>query len=180
VNGQPLEEMDAAQWRSAISWVPQEPQILDGTVAENLRLAKSLAREPDLRSASARAGFDEVLSQLPDGFETRLGAGGVQLSSGERKRLGLARAFLRSAPLWILDEPTAHLDPALEELVRQSLDKLPGDRTVVTIAHRLAGLPSCDQVIILADGRIAEQGRPADLRHQDSVYRQLVAAYASP
>jgi thiol reductant ABC exporter CydD subunit len=180
VNGQPLEEMDAAQWRSAISWVPQEPQILDGTVAENLRLANPLAGEPDLRSASVRAGFDEVLSLLADGFETRLGAGGVQLSSGERKRLGLARAFLRSAPLWILDEPTAHLDPALEDRVRQSLDELPEDRTVVTIAQRLAGLPSCDQVVILADGRLAEQGRPADLRHQDSIYRQLVAAYASP
>jgi ABC-type multidrug transport system fused ATPase/permease subunit len=150
---------------------------LTGTIEENLRLACPACTREALRAAARRSGAEAFIDTLPDGYDTRLGASGIRLSAGEVKRLGLARAFLRDAPLWILDEPTALLDADLEAFVRDSLMALPAERTLIMIAHRLAGLPPCDQVLVMADGMTVESGPPAELAKRGTIYPQLVAAY---
>jgi ATP-binding cassette subfamily C protein CydD len=175
--GQSAEHVDPAAWRRRVSWLPQTPALLDGTIEENLRLARPGCSREVLRTAARCAGAQAFIDTLPDGYDTQVGSSGVRLSAGEVKRIGLARAFLRDAPLWILDEPTALLDADLEAYVRDSLDALPAERTLVLIAHRLAGLPPCDQVLVLAEGSTVESGSPAVLAERGTIYPQLVAAY---
>jgi ATP-binding cassette subfamily C protein CydD len=176
-DGQPDDAIEPAAWRRKVSWLPQTPTLLAGTIEENLRLASPGCTRTALEAAARRAGADAFIEALPEGYETRIGDGGLRLSAGEVKRIGLARAFLRDAPLWILDEPTALLDADLEAFVRESLDALPAERTLLLIAHRLAGLPPCDQVLVLAEGVAIESGSPAALAEHGAIYPQLVAAY---
>lgn len=176
-DGQPAERVDPAAWRRRVSWLPQTPSLLAGTIEENLRLASPGCSQEALRAAARQAGAEAFIAAQPDGYDTRVGEAGLRLSAGEVKRIGLARAFLRDAPLWILDEPTALLDADLETYVRDALDALPDGRTLILIAHRLAGLPPCDQVLVLADGRTVESGAPATLAEHGSIYPQLMAAY---
>jgi len=176
-DGRPAEDVDPAAWRRRVSWLPQTVALLDGTIEENLRLARPDCSRDSLRWAARCAGAEAFINLLPDGYDTRVGTSGIRLSAGEVKRIGLARAFLRDAPLWILDEPTALLDTDLEAIVRDSLSALPAERTLVLIAHRLAGLPPCDQVLVLAEGRTVESGSPAVLAEHGTIYPQLLAAY---
>jgi len=177
LNGQPCEAVDAAFWRRSISWLPQSPALLSGTIEENLRLAKPDSSLEAIRTAARRAGAEAFIAALPEGYDTQVGEAGLRLSAGEVKRIGLARAFLRDAPLWILDEPTALLDTDLEAFVRDSLQALPADRTLLLISHRLAGLPPCDQIVVLAQGTAVESGTPAELAQSGTIYPELLAAY---
>ncbi len=176
-SGQPAPDSQAAAWRRTISWLPQSPSLLEGTIEHNIRIARPDCSPLELIAASDRAGAHAFIQMLPAGYATLVGSEGIRLSAGEVKRIGLARAFLRDAPLWILDEPTALLDADLEVQVRQALASLPADRTLVLIAHRLAGLPPCDEILVLAGGRLVEAGEPATLMKTGRVYPQLVAAY---
>ncbi len=151
-----LASCDAAAWRTQIAWVPQRPTLFRGTVADNIRLGNDAATAPDIQSAAALAGADAFVRELPAGYETVVGDGGRPLSAGEAQRIALARAFLRDAPLVILDEPTANLDPESAELVDAAVERLRDGRTVLLIAHRPELARRADRVVMLASGRIVE------------------------
>jgi ATP-binding cassette, subfamily C, bacterial CydD len=144
-------------WRAMIAWVPQHPSLFRGTVAENIRLGDPSASDRRVAEAAARAGAQGFVAALPQGFETVVGDGGRALSPGERRRIGLARAFLRDASLVILDEPTADLDPANVGLVSRAVRDLAAYRTVLLIAHRSELLAQADQVLWLRDGAIVPE-----------------------
>jgi ATP-binding cassette subfamily C protein CydD len=119
---------------------------------------------------------DEFVSELPQGWHTPLGEAGQRLSSGQAQRLALARAFLRDAPLLLLDEPTAHLDPEQDDLLGAVIERLRGGRTVLLIAHRLGSVTGADRVAVLDQGRVLEQGQPGELRLTGGAYARLLAA----
>jgi thiol reductant ABC exporter CydD subunit len=147
-----LADCDARAWRRQLAWVPQQPSLLHGTIAQNILLADPSADFERVREAARLAGADGFISRLPDGYETIVGEGGRGLSAGERRRIALARAFLRDALLVILDEPTADLDPASAEIVAAAVQRLGRRRTVLLIAHRPELVLVADRVVTLHDG----------------------------
>jgi ATP-binding cassette, subfamily C, bacterial CydD len=157
VGGDDLATIEPGAWRRHTALVPQHPTLFRGTVAENIRLGDPAAGDDRVRSAAELAGVHDVVSQLPDGYETVVGDGGRQLSAGQRRRLALARAFLRDAPLVVLDEPTADLDPASAASVAEALERLRAGRTVVLVAHRTELAAQADRVVRLEGGRILQQ-----------------------
>jgi thiol reductant ABC exporter CydD subunit len=156
VGGVDLADCDPEAWRRLVAWVPQQPMIFRGTVAENVRLGDPSASDEGVREAARLAGADGFVAALPSGYDTLVGDGGRTLSAGERRRIALARAFLRDAPLVILDEPTADLDPASAELVADAIDRLRAGRTVLVIAHRPELAGRADRVIAIDRGKAVE------------------------
>ena len=154
VGADELALLDAEAWRRRTAYVPQRPMLFRGTIADNIRLGDPAADEERVRSAAALAGADGFVSRLPAQYETVVGDGGRQLSTGQRRRLALARAFLRDAPLVILDEPTADLDDASAEIVADAIGRLRVGRTVVLVAHRPELAALADRIVRLEDGHI--------------------------
>ena len=152
VGGIDLSACQIEAWRALTAWVPQHPTLFRGTVAENIRLAAPTADDWRVREAAVRAGADAFISALPGGYDTVVGDGGRPLSPGERRRIGLARAFLRDAPLVVLDEPTADLDPRTVAIVSDAVRRLEMRRTVLLIAHRPELVQHADRVVALIDG----------------------------
>jgi thiol reductant ABC exporter CydD subunit len=150
--GVDLSGCDAESWRHQIAWVPQHPTLFRATVADNIRLGDPAASDRRVRDAAALAGAADVIAHLPEGYATVVGDGGRALSPGERRRIGLARAFLRNAPLVILDEPTADLDPASVAVVAQAVRRLREGRTMLVIAHRPELVRHADRVVVLSGG----------------------------
>ncbi len=148
---------------SSLAWVPQHPYLFQGTLAENLRLARPEATPEQMLEALRATGLDTWVDTLPDGLETDLGERGSRLSGGEAQRLALARAFLKGAPLLILDEPTAHLDPEHEAFLVTSTRRLMAGRTTLVIAHRLQTVQHATHVVVLDAGHVWAQGAPADV-----------------
>jgi thiol reductant ABC exporter CydD subunit len=140
-------------WRRELAWVPQHPTLLRGTVAHNIRLGSPSASDEQVRQASALAGADGFIAGLSHGYETFVGDGGRPLSAGERRRIGLARALIRDAPVLILDEPTADLDPASAEVVAEAVERACADRTALLIGHSPGLFERADRVVLLEHGR---------------------------
>jgi len=153
VAGVDLALCDTDDWRRRLAWVPQRPTIFHGTVAENIRLARAEATEQEVRAAAIAAGADPFVRALPDGYDTVVGDGGRPLSAGERRRVALARAFVREAPLVILDEPTADLDTESAQLVAGAVERLREGHTVLLIAHRPELAWHADRVVVLEAGK---------------------------
>ena len=147
--GVDLAGCDPAAWRAQVAWVPQRPTLFRGTVAENIRLGDAAASDAAVREAAAQAGADGFVRELPGGYETVVGDGGRPLSAGQVRRIALARAFLRDAPLVVLDEPTADLDPASAEAVGEAVVRLLGGRTVLLVTHRPELEARADRVVRL-------------------------------
>ncbi|WP_030411362.1 ABC transporter ATP-binding protein [Streptomyces sp. NRRL S-1448] len=157
-----------------VSLVFQDPFLVSGTVAENIRLSRPDATEDEVRAAAeAAAAHDFIVKELPAGYDTQVGERGGRLSGGQRQRITIARAILSDAPVVILDEATAFTDPETEAAIQQALARLTRGRTVVIIAHRLATVADADQIVVLAGGRIAERGRHADLLAAGGRYAHL-------
>jgi ATP-binding cassette, subfamily C, bacterial CydD len=154
VGGADLARYDTDDWRRQLAWVPQHPTIFRGTVADNIRLSSAEASDEAVCAAAVLAGADEFVRALPDGYETFVGDGGRPLSAGERRRVALARAFLRDAPLVVLDEPTADLDPENAELVGRAVENLRRGRTVLLIAHRHELARRADRVVVIEGGSV--------------------------
>jgi thiol reductant ABC exporter CydD subunit len=162
VGGVDLAACDIEAWRRLVAWVPQRPTLLHATVADNIRLGAPGASTAAVRAAAALAGADRFVRALPAGYDTIVGDGGRPLSPGERRRLALARAVLRDAPLLLLDEPTADLDPVSVELVAAAIGRVRSGRTVLLIAHRPELVAHADRVVRLVDGAaLAEPVRSA-------------------
>jgi ABC-type transport system involved in cytochrome bd biosynthesis fused ATPase/permease subunit len=144
-------------WRKLVAWVPQRPTIFRGTVADNIRLGNATASDLAVRDAAVLAGADRFVEALPWGYETVVGDGGRPLSAGERRRIALARAFVRNAPLVILDEPTADLDRTSAEVVAEAVERLRSGRTVLLIAHRPELVAHADRVVALGGTAVREE-----------------------
>jgi ATP-binding cassette subfamily C protein CydD len=179
VGGVPLASVDLTTWRANLAWVPQRPHLFHGTVADNIRLARPDATFEAVRAAARDAGADAFIRALPTGYETPVGEDGARLSGGQRQRIAIARAFLADAPLVILDEPTSHLDAESEAVIRQAIQRLARERSVVIVSHRLRFVAMADRIVLLARGRVVEHGAPADLAERDGAYRRLLRASAS-
>ncbi len=157
--GVDLRDVDPAQWRRRVAWVPQRPTLFAGTIEDNVRLAAPGASEKRVLLAAEDAGLLEIALKLPEGMRTPIGEGGRRLSAGQAQRVGLARAFLSQAPLLLLDEPTAHLDDESELALAASVERLAAGRTTLLVAHRPELARHADRVVELRDGRL---GAPAD------------------
>ena len=162
-DGRDAAQAPLASLRRQVAFVFQESWLFDASVADNLRLANPRASDTDLRRALRQAGADDVVDALPQGLRTRVGRGGSRLSLGQRQRLALARALLRDAPVLILDEPTAALDPETELRVLAALREAARTRLVLAISHRLAIARAADRVVFLEQGRVVEDGSPGEL-----------------
>uniref|UniRef100_UPI0025DF460B ATP-binding cassette domain-containing protein n=1 Tax=Oceanithermus sp. TaxID=2268145 RepID=UPI0025DF460B len=173
VGGTDLAMIDPAAWRERVAWVPQRPFVQQGTVRENLLLARPTASEAELARAAADAGALEFIERLPQGWDTPLGEDGAGLSGGQLQRLAMARAFLKDAPFVFLDEPTAHLDPVSERRVHEALDRLRRGRTVLVVAHRLDAAPLAERVLVMDEGRLVCDGSHAELLEGCELYRRL-------
>jgi len=177
IDGTTLDTIDLPVWRARVAWVPQIPHLFHGTIAENIRLARSNASQADIIAAAQAANAHEFIAKLPQGYDTAIGERGARLSGGQKQRLAIARAFLKDAPFLILDEATSHLDSASEAAIQEALTRLMRGRTVLIIAHRLKLVFHADQVAVIDHGRVSEVGDPHDLLTQNGPYQQLVAIY---
>jgi len=170
--------------RRHIALVAQDTHLFNDTLGGNIRIARPDAASPDVAAAIERAALGPLVAGLPEGLDTKVGEHGLQLSGGQRQRVAIARAFLRDAPVLILDEATSHLDAVNEQVVQEALVSLARTRTTVVIAHRLSTVRAADQIVVLDEGRVIEQGRHEDLLRRRGLYarlvsRQVAAAVAS-
>ncbi|MGR8007775.1 ABC transporter ATP-binding protein [Streptomyces hypolithicus] len=163
VGGVDVRDMDPEVLMSRISVVFQDVYLFEGTIMENIRVGRPDASDAEVRAAAGLARVEEIVRRLPDGWETEVGEGGARLSGGERQRVSIARAILKDAPIVLLDEATASLDPENEQAVQEALSHLTAGRTLLVIAHRLQTVAAADQIVFLDAGRIAEQGTHAEL-----------------
>ncbi|MBN3725315.1 thiol reductant ABC exporter subunit CydC [Burkholderia sp. Ac-20379] len=164
--------------RQRIALVAQDTYLFNDTLEANIRLARRDASPEDVRRALERAALGEFVARLPDGLATRVGERGVQLSGGQRQRIAIARAFLKDAPILILDEATSHLDTLSEQQIRAALDGLMRNRTAIVIAHRLSTIRQADLILVMDHGRVVEAGRHAALLARQGAYARLVAHQA--
>ena len=184
LGGHDLREWLLEDLRHHIALVAQDTHLFNDTLADNIRVARPDATAADLAAAIERASLASLVRALPDGLETPVGERGLQLSGGQRQRVAIARAFLRDAPVLILDEATSHLDAVNEQVVQEALVTLARARTTIVIAHRLSTVRAADQIVVLDEGRVVEQGRHDDLLRRRGLYarlvsRQVAAAVAS-
>jgi ATP-binding cassette subfamily B protein len=170
IGGEDILRVTQESLRAAIAVVPQDISLFHRSVMENIRYGRQDASDAEIFEAITAANCDRFLENLPDGLDTIVGNRGVKLSPGQRQRIGIARAFLKDAPILLLDEATSALDSDSEEAVRQALDRLMCGRTVIAIAHRLSSLRSFDRIVVLQSGTICEDGPPQVLLRRDGVY----------
>ena len=174
IDGADLRELRLKDLRTQIALVLQEPILLPASIAENIAYGKPRASRPEIEAAARAANADKFILKLPDGYNTIVGEGATRLSVGERQRLNLARAFLKDAPILLLDEPTSALDSDSEALVVASLFELMKGRTTLMVAHRLSTIARVDKILVLQDGKLVEEGSPAELKSKRGYYARVV------
>jgi len=177
VGGVPLKSIDPAVWRSQLAWVPQRSHLFYGTVEDNIRIAKPEASFEEIVEAATAARAHQFVERLPNGYGTPIGENGMRLSGGERQRLAIARAFLKNAPLLVLDEATSHLDAENEALINDALSQLFVGRTSLIISHRMKLANSSDLVFVMHQGRLVDAGHPTRLIEDSGHYQRLYLGY---
>jgi ATP-binding cassette, subfamily B, bacterial IrtB/YbtQ len=173
VGGADVRDLRTEDLTGQLALVFQDVYLFDETLAANIRLGRPDATDDDLAEAARLAGVDEIVARLPHGWDTRVGEGGVSLSGGERQRVSIARALLKRAPIVVLDEATAALDPENERYLRRSVRELARHSTVLLVAHQLSNVVEADHVVVLDGGRVAETGTHASLLDAGGVYARL-------
>ncbi len=173
IDGQSIQKVSLKSLHQAIAYIPQEPSLLNRTIRENILYARPNATEEELIDAAKKAYCHDFIMQLPKGYDSKVGDRGVMLSGGVRQRIAIARAILKDAPILILDEATSALDSESETHIQKSLEYLMKDKTVIAIAHRLSTLKKMDQIIVLENGQITENGTHSDLMKNKKTYYQF-------
>jgi ATP-binding cassette, subfamily B, bacterial len=176
IDGVDLRDLKLKSLRDQIGVVLQEPLLFSGTIEDNIRYGKLEATKDEVVEAARAANADDFITALPDGYGTLIGERGAKLSGGERQRVCVARAFLKDAPILILDEPTSSIDSKTERVILDALDDLMEGRTSFMIAHRLSTVRHADQILVMSEGRIVERGTHDDLVRNGGIYRQLYEA----
>ncbi|WP_026497948.1 ABC transporter ATP-binding protein [Butyrivibrio sp. WCD2001] len=174
VGGANIAAVDPEVLLTDYSMVFQDVVLFDDTVMENIRLGKHGASDEEVRAAAKAANCDEFVEKLPQGYDTPIGENGAKLSGGERQRISIARALLKNAPIVLLDEATASLDVENETKVQGALSRLLAGKTVLVIAHRMRTVEAADKIVVLADGKVAEEGNPADLmKKENGIFKRM-------
>jgi ABC-type multidrug transport system fused ATPase/permease subunit len=176
LDGRDIREITKKSLRQHIAIVLQDTLLFSTTVRENIAYGRPDATDEEIREAARRAQADEFISQLPNGYESEVGERGGHLSVGQRQRIGIARAFLKNAPILLLDEPTSALDPTTESAIMETIKDLMRGRTTIIITHRIATIHNVDQIVVLEGGRVVEQGRGPELVARGGVYAKLYAS----
>ncbi|WP_375617166.1 ATP-binding cassette domain-containing protein, partial [Bartonella sp. AP58NXGY] len=175
-----IDRLSLQDLRGAISYVPQDVAIFDGTLRDNIVFGTENALEEEIIAAAKAANAFEFIENLPDGLDTEVGERGTMLSGGQKQRIGIARAILRNAPLLLLDEATSALDAKSEKLVQEALEGLMQNRTTLVIAHRLATILKADRILVMDKGSLVEEGTHAELVAKNGVYAYLAKLQFSP
>ena len=176
LQGNRLNQFRLDDLRSRMALVAQDTYLFNNTIRENIRLGHQNATDQEVEEAARQANAADFIDSFPDGYDTEVGERGMQLSGGQRQRIAIARAILKNAPLLILDEATSHLDAISETAVRDALDRLMEGRTTVVIAHRLSTIRNADNILVLDEGQVVEQGTHDQLLSRGGLYTQLVSA----
>ena len=174
VGGMDVSKIDPETLMSLYSIVFQDVTLFDNTIMENIRIGRKNATDEEVIAAARLANVHEFAEKLPEGWNSNIGENGCALSGGERQRISIARAFLKDAPIILLDEATASLDVENETLIQSALSRLIADKTVLVIAHRMRTVAGADQIVVLADGTVAEKGSPEALMQRDGLYAHMV------
>lgn len=174
VGGMNVSEIDPEKLLSLYSIVFQDVTLFNNTVLENIRIGRKDATDEEVKAAAKLAHCEEFVEKLPGKWNTMIGENGSELSGGERQRISIARAFLKNAPIILMDEATASLDVDNESIIQESISKLIRNKTVLIIAHRMRTVDKADKIVVLKDGVVAEQGSPAELKARDSIYKHMM------
>ena len=178
VGGHDVREFTVDSLLRNFSMVFQDVYLFNDTLEANIAFGTAGATHEQVVEAAKRARCHDFISALPNGYDTIVGEGGASLSGGERQRISIARALLKDAPIVVLDEATASIDPENEQLNQQALTELTREKTVVVIAHRLATIEHADQILVVEDGTVIQRGTHEELLAQEGVYRRFVEARA--
>lgn len=178
VGGHDVREFTVDSLLRNFSMVFQDVYLFNDTLEANIAFGTAGATHEQVVEAAKRARCHDFISALPNGYDTIVGEGGASLSGGERQRISIARALLKDAPIVVLDEATASIDPENEQLIQQALTELTREKTVVVIAHRLATIEHADQILVVEDGAVVQRGTHEELLAQEGVYRCFVEARA--
>jgi multidrug ABC transporter, ATPase/permease protein len=178
VGGHDVREFTVDSLLRNFSMVFQDVYLFNDTLEANIAFGTAGATHEQVVEAAKRARCHDFISALPNGYDTIVGEGGASLSGGERQRISIARALLKDAPIVVLDEATASIDPENEQLIQQALTELTREKTVVVIAHRLATIEHADQILVVEDGAVVQRGTHEELLAQEGVYRRFVEARA--
>ena len=173
IDGQDISKVGQTSLRRAIAVVPQDPALFHRSIAENIAYARPDATADEVMLAAKRARAHDFIARLPNGYDTPVGERGVKLSGGERQRVAIARAFLADAPILVLDEATSSLDLEVEQRIQQAMRNAMEGRTSFIIAHRLSTVRDADRILVIRDGRIAEEGSHEDLLRLRGYYSHL-------
>ncbi len=179
LDGKNIKDITLRSLRSNIGVVAQDVYLFSGTIRDNLLYGKADATDEELIEACKKAGAHEFISALPDGYDTYTGERGVKLSGGQKQRISIARVFLKNPPVLLLDEATSALDNESEKLVQESLERLAKGRTTLTIAHRLTTIRNADEIVVLTEDGIAEQGSHSELMQKGGIYSNMYSMYAT-
>ncbi|BEU86631.1 ABC transporter ATP-binding protein [Selenomonas sp. TAMA-11512] len=179
IGGHDLKDIPLTQLYDMVSFVAQDTYLFDDTIRENIRLGRTSATDAEVERAAELAGCAEFIRQLECGYETIVGSGGSHLSGGERQRIAIARAMLKDAPIVILDEATAYIDPENEAMIQRAVSRLIAGKTVIVIAHRLSTITDADTIFLIADGTVEAKGTHAQLLDGCASYRAMWQAHMS-
>ena len=176
VNGMSMRESDLADLRRQIAYVPQEPYLFQGSIAENIRMGRPDATEKEIREAAMQAHAHDFIMEFPEGYDTTVGERGNNLSGGQRQRIAIARAILKNAPILILDEATSSVDCKNEQEIQNALKEAMKDRTTLVIAHRMTTIEDADRIYVMQNGCVEGCGTHEELLQKDQIYQNLVRA----